>query len=138
MPRLFHRTDRGQALVEFALIIPIFMLVAVGIFEGGRAIYTYNALSNAVNEGLREAIVNQDTVAITAEIDRVLGGLSSQSTTTLSNRDPDDGTDCGTPLETPCIYRIEIRHTFSPVLIGAIFSPVIAADGEMAVEAIKP
>ena len=138
MRRHLHRAEGGQALVEFALIIPIFMLVALGIFEGGRAIYTYNALSNAVNEGLREAIVHQDPVAITAEIDRVLGGLSSQSTTTITNRDPEDGTDCGSPLETPCIYRIEIRHTFSPVLIGAIFSPVIAADGEMAVEAIKP
>lgn len=138
MPRRLRRTSSGQALVEFALIIPIFMLVTVGIFEGGRAIYTYNALSNAVNEGLREAIVNQNTTAITAEVDRVLGGLSSQSTTTITNRDPEDGTDCGSPLEMPCIYRIEIRHAFSPVLIGAIFSPVIAADGEMTVEAIKP
>lgn len=138
MRRRQSPTTRGQALVEFALIIPIFMLVAIGIFEGGRAIYTYNALSNAVNEGLREAIVHQDTVAITAEVDRVLGGLSSQSTTTITNRDPADGSDCGTPLETPCIYRIEIRHTFSPILLGPIFSPVIAADGEMAVEAIKP
>jgi hypothetical protein len=138
MHRSYRRPERGQALVEFALIIPIFMLVALGIFEGGRAIYTYNALSNAVNEGLREAIVHQNTAAITAEVDRVLGGLSSQSTTTITNRDPADGSDCGSPISTPCIYRIEIRHTFSPVLIGAIFSPVIAADGEMAVEAIKP
>lgn len=127
-----HRALRGQALVEFALIIPIFMLVVVGIFEGGRAIYTYNALSNAVSEGLREAIVHQDNAAITSEINRVLGGLANQSTTTI------DGSDCGSPVVTPCFYRIEIRHTFSPILLGALFSPVIAADGEMAVEAKNP
>jgi Flp pilus assembly protein TadG len=125
-------TARGQALVEFALIVPLFVLIVIGIFEGARAIYTYNALSNAVDEGLREAIVHQDDAAITAETDRVLGGLASQSTLTI------DGSDCGTPVETPCMYRIEIRHVFSPVLLGAIFSPVIAAEGEMAVEAINP
>lgn len=130
--RQWATTARGQALVEFALIVPLFVLIVIGIFEGARAIYTYNALSNAVDEGLREAIVHQDDAAITAETDRVLGGLASQSTLTI------DGSDCGTPVETPCMYRIEIRHVFSPVLLGAIFSPVIAAEGEMAVEAINP
>lgn len=127
-----RREGRGQAMVEFALVIGIFMLVVVGIFEGGRAIYYYNAMSNAVNEGLREAIVHQDNPAITAEINRVLGGLASQSTTTI------DGSDCGTPVETPCVYRIEIRHTFSPIFLGVIWRPVIAAAGEMAVEAKNP
>lgn len=123
---------RGQALVEFALVIPLFMLIAIGIFEGARAIYTYNAMSNAVSEGLREAIVHQDDAAITAEANRVLGGLAAQSTMTI------DGSDCGSPVVTPCSYRIEIRHTFSPVLIGNFFKPVIAAEGSMAVEAKNP
>ena len=138
MRRLTSRhCRRGQALVEFALIIPIFILVVIGIFEGGRAIYTYNALSNAVNEGLREAIVHQDTSAITAEANRILGGLADQSTMTITSAKP-NGTSCGTPIVTPCNYRIEIRHSFSPILLGEIFSPVIAAGGEMAVEAINP
>ena len=133
-----NREGRGQALVEFALIIPIFLLVVVGIFDGGRAIYTYNAMSNAVNEGLREAIVHQNQAAITAEINRVLGGLAAQTTTTITNRDA-DGNPCTTPKVTvPCVYRIEIEHRFSPVLLGAIFSPVIGASGEMAVEAVNP
>lgn len=131
------RHHRGQALVEFALIVPLFVLITIGIFEGGRAIYTYNALSNAVNEGLREAIVNQNTASITAEADRVLGGLSSQSTMTITRAEA-DGSACATPIDTDCIYRIEIRHDFSPILLGAIFRPVIAAEGEMRVEARNP
>ena len=131
------RSVKGQALVEFALIVPLFVLITIGIFEGGRAIYTYSALANAVNEGLREAIVHQDNAAIQAEADRVLGGLSSQSTTNISREKPEGGS-CGSPVTTPCIYRIEIRHDFSPILLGSIFRPVIAAEGEMAVEAVNP
>jgi Flp pilus assembly protein TadG len=126
-----RRSGSGQALVEFALIIPLFMLIAIGIFEGGRAIYTYNALSNAVNEALREAIVHQDDAAIEAEADRVLGGLANDTTFIH------DKTDC-TPVTSLCAYRVELRYTFRPVLIGNIFSPVIAADGEMPVETKNP
>lgn len=125
---------RGQALVEFALIVPLFILIAVGIFEGARAIYTYNALSNAVTESLREAIVHQDQAAIEAEADRVLGGLAADTTFIH------DLSDCPAPTDPtePCVYRVELRYLFAPVLIAGIFSPTMSADGEMLVEATNP
>jgi Flp pilus assembly protein TadG len=61
--RYFMRTRpsrrRGQALVEFALIIPLFLLLLVGIFDLGRAVFAFNTLTNAAREGARIAIVNQ-------------------------------------------------------------------------------
>jgi hypothetical protein len=133
MSRLIRRRDdqRGQALVEFALIIGIFVLVVVGIFEGGRAIYTYNAMSNAVREALREAIVHQDDAAIEAEANRVLGGLADDVTFVH------DKASC-TPMKELCMYRVELSYQFTPVLLGPIFSPTIAADGEMPVETVNP
>jgi len=53
------RSTRGQALVEFALVIPLFLLMLVGIFDLGRAVFSYNTLTNAAREGARLAIVNQ-------------------------------------------------------------------------------
>ena len=53
------RRGRGQALVEFALVIPIFLLLLVAIFDMGRAVFAYNTLTNAAREGARMAIVNQ-------------------------------------------------------------------------------
>ena len=125
---------RGQALVEFALIVPLFILIAIGIFEGARAIYTYNAMSNAVREALREAIVHQDQTAIEDEANRVLGGLFSETDFTH------DLSECPAPTNPneSCIYRIELRYDFVPILIGAIFSPIITADGEMLVEFTNP
>jgi TadE-like protein len=50
---------RGQAMVEFALVIPILILVMMGVFDFGRAIYASSAINNAAREGARLAIVDQ-------------------------------------------------------------------------------
>ena len=62
--------DRGQALVEFALVIPLFLLMMLALFDLGRAVFAYNTLTNAAREGARLAIVNQDLTSI---IDRAKG-----------------------------------------------------------------
>lgn len=46
-------------MVEFALIIPLVLLLLLGFFDLGRAIFYYSSLSNAVREGTRYAIVNR-------------------------------------------------------------------------------
>lgn len=53
------RGTRGQTLAEFALILPVFMLVLVGLFDAGRLVFAYHTVSNAAREGGRQAIVDQ-------------------------------------------------------------------------------
>jgi Flp pilus assembly protein TadG len=50
--------SRAQALVEFAMVAPIFVLIILVIVEGGRFILYYQTLSNATREGARYAIVH--------------------------------------------------------------------------------
>jgi Flp pilus assembly protein TadG len=50
--------SRGQALVEFALIAPLFFLLLFGIIEAGRFVFYYEILNNATREGARYAIVH--------------------------------------------------------------------------------
>ena len=45
--------SKAQAMVEFALVLPILMLVIVGLLEVGRAIFIYSGLSSATREGVR-------------------------------------------------------------------------------------
>src|SRR6266498_3229793 len=47
------RTQRAQAIVEFALVLPILMMLLVGIMEVGRFIYIYAAVNNASREAAR-------------------------------------------------------------------------------------
>jgi len=52
------RRSRGQALVEFAMVAPLFFLLLFGIIEGARFILYYQTLNNATREGARYAIVH--------------------------------------------------------------------------------
>ena len=69
--RLLRRRDaasrRGQALVEFALVLPILILLLVGIFDFGRAIYAFNTINNSAREAVRIGIVDQNCDAIGTE-----------------------------------------------------------------------
>jgi hypothetical protein len=49
--------QRSQALVEFALVIPLLMLVLMGVFDLGRGIYAYNVVSSAAREGAHHGIL---------------------------------------------------------------------------------
>jgi len=63
------RKDRGQTLVEFALILPIFLMVVVGVFDAGRAVYTNAALSQAAREGARLGAVEGGYVGLDTDDD---------------------------------------------------------------------
>lgn len=54
---------RAQALVEFALILPIALFLILGFVDLGRAIFNYATISNMVREGARYAI--SDSTAAT-------------------------------------------------------------------------
>ncbi|NQV05335.1 pilus assembly protein [bacterium] len=53
--------EEGAALVEFALILPIFIIVVFGIIGFGRAYQTKIAVTHAAREGVRELAVSRDT-----------------------------------------------------------------------------
>lgn len=53
-------------MVEFALIVAVFVLLLVGIFDLGRGVYAYHTLNNAAREAGRHAIVNQTVSDIQA------------------------------------------------------------------------
>lgn len=62
--RRSREQSRGQTLVEFALILPILILLLVGIFDFGRAVYAFNTVNNAAHEAARLAVVDQNCNAI--------------------------------------------------------------------------
>jgi hypothetical protein len=53
-----HRGRRGQGLAEFALVVPIFLLLAFALVDLARGIYIYAVISDAAREGARYAIVH--------------------------------------------------------------------------------
>lgn len=56
--RFVTRSEGGQSLVEFALILPVFLLIVTGVFDVARAVWQENTLAYAAREGTRYAIVH--------------------------------------------------------------------------------
>jgi len=57
---------RGQALVEFALVLPIFLLILFGTLDVGRLVYTNSAVSQAAREGARLAAAEAAWVGLSS------------------------------------------------------------------------
>ena len=63
-----RRRERGQSLVEFALILPILMALLLLTIDVGRLFYAYVGVTNASREGAAYAITNKDAASDTATI----------------------------------------------------------------------
>lgn len=121
--------ERGQSLVEFALILPLFLLILIGIFDFGRALYAYNAIANASRSAVRVAIVNQHVDAVRSEAAREAVGVDPLSVT-LSFPDCTD-------LKLGCIAEVTVEHTFqpiTPVLGSLVGTPELTSTSQMPME----
>jgi Flp pilus assembly protein TadG len=71
--------ERGQDLVEFAIILPILMLILMVILDLGRAVYYYSSMMNSTREGARYGIVHfepEDVADIEAVVRSKAVGLN--------------------------------------------------------------
>ena len=120
---------RGQTLVEFALILPIFLLMMLGILDLGRAVYAYHTINNAAREAVRVAIVDQNTTVIQDEAVQQSVGLG------VSTGDVDvtflDGSyantaPCNATPRMGCVAEIEVAYTYRAVtpIIGQIVGEI--------------
>ena len=50
--------ERGAALLETAITLPLILFICVGVFEFGRAFQTWQVITNASREGARTAVIN--------------------------------------------------------------------------------
>ena len=126
---------RGQTLVEFALILPIFLLLLVGIFDFGRAIYAYSTVNNAAREGGRLAITDQTLADIQAHAAQHASSLQvADALVSVDYRDqatPDSAGSCnddvGTDAVVGCIAVVIVPYTYNAAtpLIGNLVGPLV-------------
>lgn len=73
-----HQQEGGVALVEFAMVLPLLLVLVFGIVDFGRAFQTWITLTNAAREGARLGTVSQDVQAVRrrCESTAALNGVS--------------------------------------------------------------
>jgi Flp pilus assembly protein TadG len=124
---------RGQALVEFALILPLFIILLVGILDGGRLVYGYHTANNAAREGARQAIVDQTLPHIQQRASEHAVALGiAPADVVVDYRQPDDETvgSCNSSLGTDAIYGciavVQVPYSYEAAtpIIGALVGPI--------------
>lgn len=60
MLKRFLKTEKGQAMVEFALVLPVLLVLLCGIIDFGWLYYNQITLNNAAREGARYAVIHYD------------------------------------------------------------------------------
>ena len=111
-----RRNELGAALIEAAITIPIILLIAVGIFEFGRAYQTWQVLTNAAREGARVAILSDKTdTEVTSAVRNYMqaGGLPGYATAgVVVNRSIALGTNTGS--------KITVNYPFSFMVLNGV------------------
>ena len=142
------RRDRGQALVEFSLILIPFLWILMGIVDLGRGIYVYNGVNQAARELARVTSVHQcngspgcplGTSSETAQVfgtqQKLVPGFGGTgSTVTYACTDVTDATETELDPSGSCPSQAFVRGTVSvpfsavtPVLGGFLPSSLSSA-----------
>lgn len=112
--------ERGSAMVEAAISIPLLLVLMVGIFEVGRAYQTWQVLTNAAREGARVSITPSSTQANTTAIIREFmrnGQLSNAATATVAVNKGSSINVNGTPMSASLVT---VDYPFSFIMLQPI------------------
>jgi Flp pilus assembly protein TadG len=129
--RKLRRSESGAEIIEFALTLPLLLLVVLGIIEFGFVFQQYEVVTNAAREGARIAslFTYGPTAATrvsnaTARVNQYLtaGGLSTVGTTVCIGPATDDTTCDGTTststlpgvggVASTCVFTIRVRVSY--------------------------
>src|SRR6059036_3807497 len=121
------REQRGQSLLETAMMIPIIFVVVFWVFELGWLMYTYSVLADAANEDVRYSIVHSggDAGGTQYKVATFAGtSLHNVSAITTSVTFPDGS------AAPPNRVRVTISYKYIPYLSNFITAPTIHAYAE--------
>lgn len=124
------KDERGQSMLEFALLVPLLLLLVCGIFDIGRLMYSYMQLQLDVQEAVRMGGLGKSDAEITAfarDHER-LGDPNNLQVTispTEANRRP--GEYVTVTLEYPLSY-------ITPLISQVLPAPVVTVDSTIRVE----
>ena len=119
MLRSLVRSQRGQSLVEFGLILPVLLILTLGAIDFGRVYFTYVSVTNAARNGADYAAANCDPACDADGIrNAVLADTADLPNTSPTNPQvtvvgpPPAAPACVDAAGNPCA-AVTVRHTFT-------------------------
>jgi Flp pilus assembly protein TadG len=104
--------ESGQSLVEFAMVLPLLLVIFFAIIDFGRIYQRNVSLTNAVREGARLGSVGATTGEIQARVADTASGLTPTTVVTLASR----------PGESVVVDSTATVQLITP--LGAMLNPI--------------
>ena len=129
-----RQRTRGQALVEFALALPIFLILMMAVFDLGRAIYMYNGVAQAARELSRVTSVYPGTPGALGSTPQTAAVLATQKALIPSLGNPTftcvdiDGSSVTDTCVAGMQVKVVILATYTPV------TPVLSLVGTLSLK----
>lgn len=120
-PNERKRSLRGNAMIEFALILPIFMIILVGIIDISILLYDKTVITNASREGARYGVlVRSPTYASVSSIVSYTKSYCADRLISFSNSPP-EVTVTATPSSSPPSFgatlTVKVEYAYTDLLL---------------------
>jgi Flp pilus assembly protein TadG len=97
--RVCRRNRRGAAVVEFAVVAPVFIMLVFGMIEYGRMVMVQQLLTNASREGARMGVLDGATTAsVQTSVTTYLSNASVSGATVTVSPNPPSSAGYGAPV----------------------------------------
>jgi hypothetical protein len=129
MLKRIRQTDQGQAMVEFALVLPLLLLLLIAIIDFGRALFVYSEVSNAAREAVRYGATNSADCNEIANRARSMFSLAPSGSIAISIFVETPNTSGGFAVKGPCgtvqiaagdRIKVDIGTSVSPITLQLI------------------
>lgn len=115
----------GQSLVEFAILLPVLLLILMGIMEFGMMLNSYLTIRNSSREGARAAIVGSTDTAIRSLI------LTDSPTLNAADLTISITPSCGSGISgDPLTVDIKYNYHLTVPIISSIFGNTVTLDAQ--------
>lgn len=121
-PSTSRNGQRGAAVVEFALILPILLALLVGGMDASLALYDKAVITNASREGARAGIVARNPPLSDAQIVQVVNRYAQSALVNLGpNPAPPTVLIQKGSLNGDPTLQVTVRYTFQGIGLGSLF-----------------
>jgi len=121
--RLFRLKRSGAAVVEFAIVAPLFVLLIFGMIEYGRMVMVQQVITNASREGARKAVLEGSTTSdVVDTVSEFLqsGALSSEDADISVSPDPPESAGAGGAVTVTVSMEFEdVSWLPTPMYLGS-------------------
>ena len=127
--------DRGQALVEFAMVLPLMLLMLFALVDFGRAFYSWLLITNAAREGARVGATQSPLTDIEARVYSSASSLDAADITiTTTNVQGSRGETVQVDIDYSFSFVTPISSLAQLLGGGAMSDPTISAQSSMRLE----